>query len=280
MNFAAAVKQIPVYIEKNFRIFKNQKDWKFIVIAAVISVIVCYIVGKDMFETYEQTKMGFFAISCAAIWIGIFNSIQKICKEHDTITSEYRAGLHLSAYVMSHVIFDFFICLIQSAILLVICVIFIDFPKEGIIFGSSIPEYFITIFLVIWGSDIMGIMISSVSANPNVAMTAMPFALILQLIMSGVLFELDGFSEYVANITFSKWCMSALGAIGDLNDPELPLQITVSMPSLPMELHQEAEAIYEATADNLLASWGYIALISVVCVLIAFISLKIKNRGS
>ena len=277
MKLSSAVKQIPVYIEKNFRIFKNQKDWKFIVIAAVISLIVCYIVGKDMFVTYESTKMGFFAITCAAIWIGIFNSIQRICKEHDTITSEYRAGLHLSAYIMSHVIFDFFICLIQAVILTVICILFIDFPEKGIIFSSSIPEYFITLFLVIWCSDIMGIMISSVSANPNVAMTAMPFALILQLIMSGVLFKLDGISEYIANITYSKWCMSALGSVGDLNDPELPLEITLSIPQI---VRQGTEEIYESTAENLLASWGCISLIGIICVIIAFVSLKIKNRGS
>ena len=101
------LKQTSIYIKKNFRLFMNQKDWKFILIAAVISFLVCSIVGENMFSTYEDTKSGFFAIISAAIWIGIFNSIQRICKEHNTITSEYRSGLHISSYIMSHVIFDF-----------------------------------------------------------------------------------------------------------------------------------------------------------------------------
>ncbi|MDE6848409.1 MAG: ABC transporter permease, partial [Ruminococcus sp.] len=138
------IKQIPVYVAKNYRLFLNQKDWKFIIIAGVISFLVCSIVGEDMFSTYESTKSGFFAITSAAIWIGVFNSIQRICKEHNTITSEYRSGLHISAYIMSHVIFDFLICLIQSIILMGICMIYIDFPSDGIIFGESIIEYFIT----------------------------------------------------------------------------------------------------------------------------------------
>ena len=273
----SVIKQIPVYVAKNYRLFLNQKDWKFIIIAGVISFLVCSIVGEDMFSTYESTKSGFFAITSAAIWIGVFNSIQRICKEHNTITSEYCSGLHISAYIMSHVIFDFLICLIQSIILMGICMVYIDFPSDGIIFGESIIEYFITVFLVVWGSDIMGIMISSVASTPNVAMTAMPFVLILQLVMSGVLFELKGWAEKIADITFSKWGMSALGSIGNLNDEELPLKMSLLFPEV---VRLESEPAYECTSENLLKAWGFIMIINVVCVIIAVLSLKIRNRGS
>lgn len=277
MSRASVTKQTQVYIAKNFRLFMNQKDWKFIIIAAVISFLVCSIVGDSMFSTYEETRAGFFAIISAAIWIGIFNSIQRICKENDTITSEYRSGLHIRSYILSHVIFDFFLCLVQSVIFIVICRIFIDFPSDGIIFGSSLVEYFITLFLVVWCSDIMGIMVSSVVSTPNSAMTAMPFVLILQLIMSGVLFQLSGWSEVVANITFSKWGMSAFGSIGNLNDENLPLKMSLIFPNVK---RVEEEAAYAATSENLLKAWLFIALIGCVCTLIAIISLKIRNRDS
>lgn len=277
MQIMSRIKQITVYVKKNSRLFMNQKDWKFIVIAAVISLLVCAIVGDGMFDTYESTKSGFFAIISAAIWIGIFNSIQKICKEHDTITSEYRSGLHISSYIMSHVIFDFVVCFVQAVILMAICYVFIDFKTEGIIFGSAIFEYFITLFLIIWCSDIMGVMISSVAGNPNVAMTAMPFVLILQLVMSGVLFELSGWSEKVAYITFSKWGMSALGSIGDLNSDNLPLRMSRVFPQV---VRLEIEEAYEATAENLLSAWGFILLIALGCIIVSIISLKIRNRDS
>ena len=277
MSKPSAIKQIPVYVKKNYRLFMNQGDWKFIVIAAAISFLVCHIVGEDMFVSYEDTKSGFFAIISAGIWIGLFNSIQRICKEHNTITSEYRSGLHISAYIMSHVIFDFLLCLIQTVILMVICLIFIDFPSEGIIFSKSVIEYFITLFLIVWGSDIMGIMISSVAATPNFAMAAMPFVLIMQLVMSGVLFELRGLYKKIAYVTFSKWGMSALGSIGDLNSKDLPFKLSEAFPQV---VRLETEAAYEATADNLLHAWGCIGLISVSCIIIAIISLKIRNRGS
>ena len=158
-----------------------------------------------------------------------------------------------------------------------ICMVYIDFPSDGIIFGESIIEYFITVFLVVWGSDIMGIMISSVASTPNVAMTAMPFVLILQLVMSGVLFELKGWAEKIADITFSKWGMSALGSIGNLNDEELPLKMSLLFPEV---VRLESEPAYECTSENLLKAWGFIMIINVVCVIIAVLSLKIRNRGS
>ena len=277
MSMPAVIKQIPVYVSKNYRLFMNQGDWKNIVTATFISFLVCIIVGKDMFTTYDDTKSGFFAIISAAIWIGVFNSIQRVCKEHDTITSEYRAGLKITAYVLSHVIFGFVLCLIQSIILVLICTIFIDFPSKGIIFGSSIIEYLITLFLMIWCSDMMGIMISSIASTPNAAMTTMPFVLIMQLVMGGVLFELHGWFKKFAYITFSKWGMSALGSIGDLNSKDLPYKLSQAFPNV---VRIEAEQAYEATAQNLLNSWGCIGSIGLVCVIISIVSLKIRNRGS
>lgn len=277
MAKTSALKQTPIYIKKNYRLFMNQKDWKFIIIAAVISFLVCGIVGEDMFSTYESTKSGFFAIISAAIWVGIFNSIQRICKEHDTITSEYRSGLHIRSYIMSHVIFDFLVCLIQSIILMLICMLFIDFPSDGIIFSWAPVDYFVTLFMIIWCSDIMGIMISSIASTPNAAMTAMPFVLILQLVMSGVLFDLSGWSAKIANVTFSKWGMSALGSIGNLNDESLPLRMSLVFPQV---VRLETESVYEATADNLIHAWGMIGIIGLSCILISIISLKIRNRGS
>ena len=126
----------------------------------------------------------------------------------------------------------------------------------------------------------MGIMISSVSSNPNVAMTAMPFVLILQLVMSGVLFKLEGWSETIANITYSKWGMSALGSTADLNNgKELPSRISALDPMFA-GFKREMIDMYEHQAGTLLAAWGMIALISVVCIVVSILSLKFRNRNS
>ena len=125
MNSASYFVQTKVYFSKIARISIREKVWKFILFAAIIATIVALVTSKNMFETFEQTKSGFFTLASACIWLGIFNSIQTICKERSIIKYEHRTGLHMSSYVLSHVIYQAVICLIQSIVMLIICSIYI-----------------------------------------------------------------------------------------------------------------------------------------------------------
>lgn len=271
--------QVKIYVAKHFRIFFHEKGWSFIVFAAIIAWLVAWVVSKKMFASFENTKTGFFALVSAGIWIGIFNSIQTICKERSIIKYEHRTGLHMSAYILSHVIYQAVICLAQSLLMYIICRIYIDFPEKGIIFSSSAPEYLITIFLMIFASDVMGIAVSSIVRTPNAAMTVMPFVLILQLIMSGVLFSLSGASKQIANFTISKWGIQAFGSIGNIND--LPTKISIKHPELAMaypEIARSASSAYDPTVSHLLGLWGiFIAFIAAFTV-ISIISLEFIDK--
>lgn len=277
MDNASFFTQTSIYFRKIRRIAVKERFWKFIVFAVIISLIVSLVVGEDMFTTYESTKSGFFSIASAGIWIGIFNSIQNICKEHEIIRAEYRSGMKISSYITANILWQFVICLIQSVIMIMICLIFIDFNDTGIIIGSAIVEYFISILLITFGADIMGIMISSIAGSPTTAMTIMPFILILQLIMSGVLFELSGWSEKISYITFSKWGMSAFGSIADLNSDEFPLKLSEVFPQV---VKLETESCYDHSVSNLITAWGWCVGISIFCYIVSIVSLKIKNHDS
>ncbi len=274
-NRAGFFTQVMTRLGKRMRLFVEEREWKLIVFAVIISWLICYVIGEDMFTTYESTKSGFFTIVSAAIWIGIFNSIQSVCKEHDTIRTEVRSDNRVSAYTIGNVIFDLIICTVQAGIFTAMCYYFIDFPEAGIVFDNAKIEYFISLLLIIWSSDVMGIMISSLVSNPTVAMTVMPFVLILQLIMSGVLFELTGNVEKVANITVGKWGMSAMGSIGNLNNPELPLSWSLIFPQV---VRYTTEPDYEFIADNLYKAWENMGIIVLVCIVVSIIALKIRDR--
>ncbi len=43
-----------------------------------------------------------------------------------------------------------------------------------------------------------------------------PYILIVQLIFSGILFNMEGMADYISYIMISKWGMEALGSIADL----------------------------------------------------------------
>ncbi|MCC8111747.1 MAG: ABC transporter permease [Ruminococcus sp.] len=274
--------QTKVYFRKHVRIFNNEKGWSFILFGAIISILVCAVVGEKMFETYDDTKSGFFAIICAAIWIGIFNSIQLICKERDILQYEYRSGLKITAYILSHFRFQALMCLVQSAILVIAYCVWVDYPTEGVLFPWAIVEYSIMIYLLMVASDAMGLFISSLVGSPKTVMTTMSFILILQLIMSGVLFTLSGWSEYIFYITVSKWGMAAMDSIAGLNDTEaFPQKVQKYIDKQVAEqggqlftLERVSEDAYEATGEHLVQICGILLLFIVVLLVGSIIRLR------
>ncbi|MBP3879610.1 MAG: ABC transporter permease, partial [Lachnospiraceae bacterium] len=132
---SSRLSQITIYAGKCFRIFRNEKGWTTFLSSALITLIISSVVSQDMFKAYSATRNGAFALVCACIWIGIFNSIQSICKERDIIKREHRSGLHMSAYVASHMLFEMFLCLVESLIVTIIITIFRhqNLPSSGVL---------------------------------------------------------------------------------------------------------------------------------------------------
>ena len=188
----------------------------------------------------------------------------------------------MSSYICANIMWQALLCVVQSIIIYGVCIafgFFKDCPSDGSMMPAVI-EYFITIFLLTFGSSVMGIMVSSISGNPTTAMTIMPFVLILQLIMSGVLFELSGFSETVANITFSKWGMSAFGSTGNMNSLEHAM--AKKLPEMAEMIRQQfpIDDVYDHDAGTLITAWLWSLGITVVSAVVSVVSLKIKNRDS
>jgi len=293
---ASRIKQIGIYVGKHFRLFKNEKGWKTIIFAAIISVLISSVLSSDMFTYDTATWSGFFAVVSACIWIGIFNSIQTICKERAIIKREHRTGLHISSYVISHLIYQAVICIVEAALLLVITALFLEYPSRALL-GSVYLEYFITYFLVTYAADILGLAVSSFVKSPATAMTVMPFVLIVQLIFSGALFTLNGPMQYVADLTISKWGLNATCTSADYNNLESTEKAEMQKKfydivednNLPLTDDQVDELIddnfkptkitrYKHTVSNLTKQWGILALHCLVYSIISIISLEFVDK--
>lgn len=213
--------QVRIYLGKFFRMFIFQNDWKVLPMAAVIGALVGMVVQSNMFVTMEGTLFGAFALSCVCIWNGCFNSIQVVCRERGIIKREHRSGMHISSYVIAHMIYQAFLCLAQAILLTVVCIrIGVRFPAKGFITSWFPLDFAISIFLITYASDMLGLFISSLVHTTTMAMTIMPFLLIVQLIFSGGFFSLPSWSQPLTNITVSRYGLRSIAALGDYN--ELP----------------------------------------------------------
>lgn len=216
------LRQIPIYLGKLMRMFIFVNDWKVLPMSAIIAVLVAKVAAQNMFLTMEGTIFGSLALACICVWNGFFNSIQVVCRERDIVKREHRDGMHISSYISAHVIYQAFLCFMQTIITVYICRLAgLHFPEEGFVTSSFNIDIGITIFLTTFSADMMSLMISCIAKNTTSAMTIMPFILIFELLFSGSMFELSGFAQKLTDFSIAKWSINCLSAQANFN--ELPM---------------------------------------------------------
>ena len=214
--------QVPIYLGKQFRFFINESDWKVIPMSAVIAALVAMVVRKRFFVDMEGGLMSAFALTCVGIWNGCFNSIQSICRERAIIKREHRSGMHITSYIAAHMIYQLFLCVVQSGVsIYVMMIVGIQFPAKGFMTSSMMLDLGLSLLLISYASDMLSLFVSSIAHTTTGAMTVMPFVLIFQLVFSGGVIPLPAWSKPLSNFTISNYGIRVIAAQTGYN--ELPM---------------------------------------------------------
>lgn len=234
----------------------------------LIAILIRLVSDDDVFEVFEPTKQILFTFSCSGIWIGIFNTIQEICKERAILKREYMSNLRLSAYVLSKYVMQFLVSFLQTVIFVGLFLLLMgNVPSEGVVLPGAV-EIFITMWLTIYASSAMGLLVSSVMKNGDRAMAVSPFLLIIQLLFSGILFSLDGASQIISYFTVSRWSVESLGNVVNLNNLKHVYQ----------QIHFNADPLFEYGWDHLARTWLIMAAFVVVLGICSVISLRSVSK--
>lgn len=267
---ASIFRQVKVCFGRCARAFVNDRGWKTFISVVLITALIGLVMSEDTFRAYADTKNSAFALVCACIWIGIFNSIRSICRERDIVRREHRTGLNMGAYVAAHWLYEALLCAAESVlVVLVVRLVSWDHFVEGSVFLPAMLELYLSFFFIIFSSDALGLLVSAVVHTENTAMTVMPFVLIIQLVMSGVIFELSGAADAISNITISRWGLDAICATAGVNGmPEVTLGYVTA-------LGEQA-----STVGNLLTLWFTLLCFAVIYGIIAAIALAFIDRSN
>lgn len=238
----------------------------------LIGILLAVVADNDVFDIYESTKSMMFVLSCSAIWIGVFDSIQEICKERNILRREYMAVLKLPVYILSKVLVQMILCAVQSIFLTSVFLLLVHGNREGILFDSFYFEMVFTVWITAVTSAAMGLVVSAVVRTGDKAMAAAPFVLIVQLLFSGILFELKGVAEYISYVTVSRWSVEALGSITHLNDLDLRMQ--EDFPGLA----HEAEDLFTDTSKHLMQDWVILVLMAAVFSIASLMIIKAVSK--
>lgn len=265
----SSIKQFATLVKRQLKTIINNKFQLALLLfqAPIIAFALTLVINNQMFEYYDMTKSILFSISIAAIYIGLGNSIQEICKEKVILKKEYMSNLRLSAYVLSKVFILLILSAIQAFLLIFTLKCLIEVPTDGVIFSWDV-EMTIECALTIFCSSTIGLVVSSISSDASIAMTYIPLLLVPQMLFSGMLFELKGLTDKLSNIILCRWSLELLGTTNDMNN-----MVSLIQDVIP-EYKREAEVFYEFTSKHFYNNVFIIIFMSFVLIAACYIILK------
>lgn len=251
-------------------ILNNKRQLLLLLIQAPLIVFLISLILTDgVFEIYERTKEILFCISLAALYIGLGNSIQEICKERVILRKEHMANLHLSSYILSKITVFIILALLQSILFIYSFTFFTDTPLNGIIFSWKFEMIF-AMALTIFSSSLIGLVVSSVAKDESMAMTYVPLLLVPQSLFCGLLFELKGIVLKISTFILCRWSLELFGTTNDLNGTINKIQEV--LPSFV----QENDPLFEFSAAHYYHSSLIIMLMNIALVLVCYFILRKK----
>jgi ABC transport system ATP-binding/permease protein len=152
-----------------------------------------------------------FIMAFAAIMFGCINGAREIVKEAPIYRRERTVNLGIIPYMFSKIVVLGVLCLVQSAIL-VLVVNAIAHIQQGIILPAPL-EVYITMALTSLAGLMIGLTLSALAPNNDRAVSFIPIILIPQVIFSGILFQINGpFLQFFSSFFAVRWGMAAAGS--------------------------------------------------------------------
>jgi hypothetical protein len=185
-----------------------------------------------------------FVFGCAAVWFGMIGSVRELVKEKPIWRREFLAGGSMPAYLASKVVVLGALAAIQAVTLTVVVWWTLGLPDGGP-FGHPFVTVFVTAWLGALSGTALGLLISAAAESADRAMSLVPYLLITQLVLCGVLFQL-GAIGFVSWFMPARWTVSGLGGIAGLS---------------AAALHQTS-GLYPHSAAGLASTWLALLLLT------------------
>lgn len=259
-------RQLWVLTGRNFQLIWNNKlVLASLILQAPLMVGVIFLVGDPDCFTSNLIDVGsrtvLFILAAVASFMGLLNSYREICKEREIIFREASVGISLGATVLAKAVTLFLVAAVQAAILTFGFVRVIHVPQNDLLFDTD-WEIYLTVLLILVASAAMGLLVSASFKSSESAILFVLVLIIAQVVFSGALFPVSGAMTAIGYLVVCRWGMGALGASTDLNSRLVWLNVGLDSP------------MYDATVPNLVHSWQMLGLLTVVCLVAAWLVLK------
>ena len=265
------LKQLITLVRRYIKLIANDVQQLILLFAQapIVALLLTLVSTDDLYSSYDDTKAILFSLGCASIWLGLMNSVQEICKEKVILQKEHMSDLKLSAYLLSKFIVQGLLAFIQATLMVFIFQEIVGKSSHSILIDSY-WDIQIICFLSILSSAALGLCISAIVKNSNIAMSIIPLILVPQLLFSGMLFKLEGTVDFISNFILCRWSVEGLGTSANLND------LTHIVQTINPLAEVEPEEYFTFTSEHMIHVILIILLMTLILMLASYIALR-KN---
>lgn len=297
--------QFPALLKRNTRLFFGFKGAEMIRLIflfggpIIIAWSLSWIMGGHFSTQLSMNVCALLIMVMAAIYIGTFNSLLTICNEKQILKYEFISGVSPAAYVLSIAVVQLGVCFVQAALFSFVYMTKLELPSVDFLLGKNMT-WFISFFLILYSSDMLGLLLSSISSNGETANFISPICLIAQILFSGTLWSMDSF---FSRCMIARWGMASLGSLINIGTIDVGLAQALSTEEMAVVetglntvgYNWESAnsmiseylitssgidvSIYQQTGSYVLSTWGYMLMIIIALLFINILIIRsVKSR--
>lgn len=192
----------------------------------------------------EVTLQVLFLMSVTAIFFGLFGTSGEIVKELSIYIRERMFNLRIGPYIASKLV----VLILFSVIQAVLTTLVIQFKFDAS--GADIPlhkapELMLWMSVTFFASGVLGLFLSSLFSKPEKVNLWVPYVVLLQIILSGVMTKIrtEG-GQAASSLMFSRWSTEVMSRVQDTVGYDRSLMdhiletTTPPMPTMPSNTQQ------------------------------------------
>lgn len=156
-----------------------------------------------------------FLLVLASALMGLLNSYREICKEREVLSREVFGGLDVTSYLGSKVVALAIIGFVQTLIITLGSLIFIDFNMARPAY--SMFFYIAAVFLTNYAVTALGLLVSALLKKSESAILPVLVIILMQVVFAGALMEFEFPVQILYYFTPTMYGTSVIGNVMDLN---------------------------------------------------------------
>lgn len=218
----SAPRQFSILSRRNLRIMASDRATLGLMLALAPLLSVMETAGRGLFDPINGKPsdiiMTLFLNGLISYLVGALTSVREIVKEIDIYKRERAINLKITPYVMSKVWVGFVLALYTGAVFVVVRQGLMTGLWPGTLIGhgklgwGGFAAFFITFALSSLSGYLMGLFISAVSPNQNMAILLIIVALVPQFLLAGGMMPLDMLGtggEIISSGVSNRWAFEA-----------------------------------------------------------------------